>query len=153
MWVTDYGQRTKSQEHVVPLKKAQIPCAVAVVCVQVFDKQLQCLRTMYGHDGAVTCLALDGNTHVASGSHDATVRLWCVDTGACECVLEGHTDSVLNVGLDALHVVSSSEDDTIRIWSRYHAEIMHVLREPSMSFVLHPSSVLVTACDGVLTAW
>eukprot|EP00041_Stephanoeca_diplocostata_P036511 m.1336988 g.1336988 ORF g.1336988 m.1336988 type:complete len:1474 (-) comp24881_c0_seq3:488-4909(-) len=121
--------------------------------IKVFDKQLQCLRTLYGHDGGVTCLALDCGTHVASGSHDATVRLWCVDTGVCECVLEGHTDSVLNVGVDATHVVSSSEDDTIRVWSRRRAEVLHVLREPSMSFVLHLSSVLVTACDGVLTAW
>jgi hypothetical protein len=58
------------------------------------------------------------------------------------------------VRVNAEFVVSSSEDDTIRVWRRDSGECTVTLQHHgSMEFVLHPSSILVTASNGALTAW
>ncbi|KAJ7696290.1 WD40-repeat-containing domain protein [Mycena rosella] len=55
---------------------------------------------------------------VVSGSHDETVRIWDVATGAEVTKMEGHSDSVLSVAFspDGTRVVSGSDDETVRIW-------------------------------------
>jgi WD40 repeat protein len=40
----------------------------------------------------VTCVAIDPDGFIVSGSYDNTVRLWNKGTGECTRVLEGHTD-------------------------------------------------------------
>ena len=60
--------------------------------------------------------ALEGG-RVASGSADATVRVWSVATGACERTLEGHGDVVRSVcALEGGRVASGSDDSTVRVW-------------------------------------
>ncbi|KAK3809386.1 MAG: WD40-repeat-containing domain protein [Benniella sp.] len=65
---------------------------------------------------------------VASGSSDATVRLWDVEAGSCRQTLTGHNNSVLTVAGHSASVVtvkcspnrdliaSGSGDSTIRLW-------------------------------------
>ena len=40
----------------------------------------------------VNSVAVLADGRIASGSNDETVRLWNTATGACDLVLEGHTD-------------------------------------------------------------
>ncbi|TWT89871.1 Serine/threonine-protein kinase PknB [Pseudobythopirellula maris] len=72
-----------------------------------------------GHDKAVRAVAFspDGR-HVASGSHDNTVKLWDARTGAPIKTLRGHGGRVRGVAYspDGSHVASAGHDARIRVW-------------------------------------
>jgi WD40 repeat protein len=61
--------------------------------------------------------APDGRT-LATGSVDATVRLWEPATGRCTATLKGHTDGVWSVAFapDGRILATGSEDKTARLW-------------------------------------
>jgi len=53
---------------------------------------------------------LDGY-RVVSGSMDKTLRVWNMDTGSCEMILEGHSGSISSVlKLDDCRKLSGSWD-------------------------------------------
>ena len=67
----------------------------------------------------VFCVAFDPQKPniLASGSRDKTIKIWDVESGACQSTLTGHTGSVTQVEfIDADTVVSSSNDGTTRAW-------------------------------------
>ncbi|KAF5696817.1 heterokaryon incompatibility protein het-E-1 [Fusarium globosum] len=66
---------------------------------------------------------------VASGSNDATIRIWNAETGKCERELKGHSDNVNSVVLshDSKKLASASDDKTIRIWDTETGECERVL--------------------------
>ena len=122
--------------------------------VKVMTKNLQTLKTMYGHTGSVTALCVYEEELVVSGSADSTVRVWDPVEGICNHTLKGHTEKVLCVKVNAEYVVSSAEDDTIRVWLKDTGECTATLQHHgAIDFILHPSSILVTASNGALTAW
>ena len=55
---------------------------------------------------------------MASGGHDATVRLWDADTGEHLRTLNGHTDEVWSVAFspDGRTLASGSWDGTVLLW-------------------------------------
>jgi WD40 repeat protein len=53
---------------------------------------------------------------LVSGSRDATLRVWDLDTGACRHTLRGHTDSVRCLELSGRFAVSGSYDYSVRVW-------------------------------------
>jgi WD40 repeat protein len=59
----------------------------------------------------------DGRRAV-SGSRDETLRVWDLEMGREERMLEGHTDDVNAVAVtpDGRRVMSGSEDHTLRVW-------------------------------------
>ncbi len=53
---------------------------------------------------------------VVSGSRDATLRLWDIDTGQCLHVLMGHVAAVRCVQYDGRRVVSGAYDYMVKVW-------------------------------------
>ena len=64
---------------------------------------------------------------VVSGSRDATLRLWNVESGQCLHVLMGHMAAVRCVQYDGKRVVSGAYDYTVRVWDPETENCVHVL--------------------------
>src|SRR3989304_1322602 len=62
-----------------------------------------CERTLQGHTNWVMCVSVfmgsDGDPRIVSGSYDATLKVWSVETGLCERTLQGHTFDVTCVSV------------------------------------------------------
>ena len=78
------------------------------------------IRTFKGHTSWVhaVALTLDGR-YAVSGSWDATLRIWDLQSGDPVRTLEGHTDWVNAVAItpDGAGAISASSDRTLRVWN------------------------------------
>eukprot|EP00996_Jenningsia_fusiforme_P000932 NODE_184_length_2839_cov_31.510036_g167_i0.p1 GENE.NODE_184_length_2839_cov_31.510036_g167_i0~~NODE_184_length_2839_cov_31.510036_g167_i0.p1 ORF type:complete len:894 (-),score=200.34 NODE_184_length_2839_cov_31.510036_g167_i0:45-2726(-) len=93
----------------------------------------QRLRTLAGHTNGVRCLRVLGN-QLWSGADDASLRVWCIESGRCQSRLTaeqgGHVGSVLALTDAAGCVWSGSEDRSVRVWQcagRDGPELLKVL--------------------------
>jgi WD40 repeat protein len=79
------------------------------------------LQTLEGHCLGVLAVAFspDGKL-LASGSHDETVGLWDLATGASLQTLKGHSERVNAVAFspDGKLLASGSSDKTVRLWDQ-----------------------------------
>ncbi len=86
--------------------------------------------TLRGHAGEVAAVAFspDGR-HLASASHDRTVRIWNVKTGQLVRTLTGHNDVVYCVAYspDGARLATGSWDQTIKIWSTSDGRLLLTL--------------------------
>lgn len=65
---------------------------------------------------------------VVSGSRDATLRVWDIETGACLHVLVGHLAAVRCVQYDGKLVVSGAYDYMVKVWNPEREECLHTLQ-------------------------
>lgn len=75
--------------------------------------------TLAGHRKTVTCVAIHPLFSVAaSGSEDASIKLWDTEAGVCERTLTGHINAITDVCFDAagLLLASASNDASIKLW-------------------------------------
>ena len=72
------------------------------------------------HTGAVSALAFDwrNSRRLASGSADATIKLWDIDAGHSVTTLVGHTGQVFALGYVPNNPIlaSGAADSTIKLW-------------------------------------
>ncbi|MDX2272162.1 MAG: NB-ARC domain-containing protein [Cyanobacteriota bacterium] len=102
----------------------------------------QCRQTLTGHQAwiysvawspcAVSALPPARSEMIASGSGDATIKLWDVSTGQCMRTLYGHTSWVWSVDwIPGGHKLASSgsvnNDLTARIWNVQTGECLRIL--------------------------
>ena len=65
---------------------------------------------------------------VVSGSRDATLRVWNIDTGQCLHVLMGHVAAVRCVQYDGHRVVSGAYDYMVKVWDPETEACLHTLQ-------------------------
>ncbi len=76
--------------------------------------------TFRGHTEGVTCLALTvDKLKVLSGSIDASIRLWDLETAKQRAIFMGHNRAVAGLAVthDGRSFVSGSHDHTLKLWS------------------------------------
>ena len=69
-----------------------------------------------GHTNGVMCLQFCDNI-LATGSYDATIRIWDIETGRELRTLRGHTMGIRCLQFDDTKLISGSLDRTLRIWN------------------------------------
>ena len=94
-----------------------------------------------GHTSTVRWVKALSATSVVSASRDTTIRIWNVESGQCEAVLEGHTATIRSLAAHGDLLVSASYDEDARIWSLQKRECLHVLKG-------HTSQVYAIVFDG-----
>lgn len=84
------------------------------------------LKTYTGHTNSKYCISsafsVTNGMYIVSGSEDACVYLWDLQTRKVVQKLEGHTDSVLSVACHPTENVIASgahgNDKTVKIWTQ-----------------------------------
>lgn len=74
------------------------------------------IKTFSGHANGVTCLQFDDNM-LATGSYDATIKIWNIEKGEVVQTLQGHTMGIRALQFDDRMLVSGSLDGTVKIWN------------------------------------
>ncbi|KAF9977110.1 Mitochondrial fission protein [Actinomortierella ambigua] len=94
-----------------------------------------CMQTLYGHDGVISCLDLNGPYGtLVTASKDRTVRVWDLSTFKCLGQLPGHDDAVECMQLTQNRLLTGSNDNTIRIWNLTDIPHSQTSRPTSPSF-------------------
>ena len=84
---------------------------------------------------------------VVSGSRDATLRVWDIETGQCLHVLMGHVAAVRCVQYDGRRVVSGAYDFMVKVWDPETETCLHTLQgHTNRVYSLQVSSVRYTGC-------
>ena len=114
-----------------------------------------------GHTSSIFCISFspDGR-QIALGSHDQTIRIWDIQTGA-SVILMGHTKQVLSIVFmaDGKQIISGSSDMTVRIWDINSCRLVHAPLTDIGSVIhfvgLSPDEKMVVAegWDGCLCTW
>ncbi|MDX4061090.1 caspase family protein [Aliarcobacter skirrowii] len=76
-------------------------------------------KNINGHNKDVNSIAISSdNKYIVSGSHDATVKLWEINSGKLLKTFTGHNLGVLSVAIssDNKYIVSGSLDNRIKLW-------------------------------------
>lgn len=76
------------------------------------------VKTFEGHADGVTCLQFN-QKYLMTGSYDATVKIWKVDTGECIRTLTGHKKGIRSLAFDSQKLITGGLDSTIKVWN-YH---------------------------------
>lgn len=121
----------------------------------------QAIRTLAGHRGAVSALAISPEQDwIASASDDQTIRVWDAATGATRFELAGHTDGVggLAVAPDGSWLASGGDDRTVRIWNPETGEAPlvlsgHTARVNSVAIAPDGKWFISTSDDGTVRVW
>jgi WD40 repeat protein len=112
-----------------------------------------------GHTAVVSAVAVtsDGKT-LASGSYDATIKLWDLATGKETATLRGHTAGVYSVVFapNGKTLASASHDDTARLWDvasgKEVVAIKHGYHVKRVVFT-PDGKTLISAGEGPIKLW
>jgi len=95
-------------------------------------------RKLKGHTDWVLSIVVSPDSRWAiSGSHDKTVKLWNLETGACVGTFEGHQSDILSVAVSpgGSWVASTGfTDNTVRIWDLKTGNYVQVIKDDEGGF-------------------
>ncbi|KAI9846417.1 MAG: hypothetical protein M1837_004008 [Sclerophora amabilis] len=69
-----------------------------------------------GHTNGVMCLQFDDNI-LATGSYDATIKIWDVESGEELRTLKGHESGIRALQFDDTKLISGSMDRSLKVWN------------------------------------
>ena len=69
-----------------------------------------------GHTNGVMCLQFDDHI-LATGSYDATIKIWDLDTGEEIRTLKGHSSGIRCLQFDDRKLISGSIDKSLKVWN------------------------------------
>ena len=101
-------------------------------------------QVLRGHTNEVTCLQFDDQI-IATGSYDATIKIWSADTGQELRTLRGHTMGVKCLQFDKSKLVSGSLDGTLKMWDLKNGKVIR-------TFPGHSGAVVSVHFDGSILA-
>lgn len=81
------------------------------------------VKVLRGHSNGVMALQFIDNI-LATGSYDATIKIWDLDTCEVLRTLEGHTSGVRCLQFDDNKLISGSLDKTLKVWNWRTGECM-----------------------------
>lgn len=118
-------------------------------------------RVWTGHTEQVNTVAVSPNgARAASGSWDATARIWNMRTGNCLHVLKGHTSGVTSLAFspDNTHIATGSWDQTVRIWNAVSGACVHEFETKncgvlSLAYSSDGRILAAGSVDGCVTVW
>ncbi|TLS30692.1 hypothetical protein PpBr36_02567 [Pyricularia pennisetigena] len=102
------------------------------------------IKILKGHSNGVTCLQLLDNI-LATGSYDATIKLWDIETGEVIRTLRGHRMGIRSLWFDDSKLISGSLDQTVKIWNWHTGELLSSLH-------CHTDGVITVHSDGEFLA-
>ncbi|KAI9823019.1 MAG: hypothetical protein M1832_002673 [Thelocarpon impressellum] len=73
-------------------------------------------RIFKGHTNGVMCLQFD-DTILATGSYDATIRIWDIESGEELRTLRGHESGIRALQFDDTKLISGSIDRSLKVWN------------------------------------
>lgn len=117
--------------------------------------------TLVGHRAPVTAVAVHPTyTLLATGSEDATIKIWDFDTAQYERTLKGHTGPVTGIAYDSTGnlLASCSADMSAKLWDMATFTCTKTLRghdHTLSAIVILPSNDQVVTCsrDGTVKCW
>jgi len=113
------------------------------------------IKILKGHSNGVMSLQLCDNI-LATGSYDATIKIWDLDTGAELRTLRGHTMGIRCLQFDDNKLISGSLDKSLKVWNWRTGECIATYHGHSEGVVaLHfDSNILVSgSVDHTARVW
>lgn len=107
-----------------------------------------------GHNDSVMCLQIHNN-YLATGSYDATVKLWNLDSGELIRTFEGHTAGIRALQFDGHKIIRGSLDHTIKIWNWQTGECMRTFsgHDDGIIGLDVAGNILAGSMDETIKAW
>ncbi|KAJ5585580.1 E3 ubiquitin ligase complex SCF subunit sconB [Penicillium hispanicum] len=113
------------------------------------------VKVFRGHTDSVMCLQFEDNI-LMTGSYDATIKIWDMETGEELRTLRGHTAGVRCLQFDDTKLITGSLDRSVRVWNWRTGECISKYNGHSEAVIaLHfDSTLLATASvDRTVKIW
>ena len=118
------------------------------------------IQTYNGHCNLVSSIQIfdDFTNKLITGSHDATIKIWNLESGECHKTLNGHNGWVTSILLsENSRLISSSVDKCIKIWDLDSFECKITLNNHeavcSLCLLSNNNSLASGLIDGTINIW
>ena len=113
------------------------------------------VKVFRGHTDSVMCLQFEDNI-LMTGSYDATVKIWDMETHEELRTLRGHTAGVRCLQFDDTKLITGSLDRTVRVWNWRTGECISTYNGHSEAVIaLHFDATLLASAsvDHTVKIW
>lgn len=118
-------------------------------------KGIYTTRTFSGHADAIACLQFN-RKYLMTGSCDASIKIWKVDTGECVRTLTGHSKGVRSLVFDLQKLITGGLDSTIKVWNYHTGQCISTYRghDDAVSSVDFSNKTIVSgSVDCTVKVW